>query len=143
MNINLRNIIKPYPSPLITGRGIDLDFVQYNHSLSAQTGTVRGLHYQRPPHAQAKLVRVIAGAILDVAVDVRRGSPTFGRWVGITLSAENKRQVWIPEGFAHGQRLGAQARNCAGTQYYTIGCFHLSGSAIRGSQLLQCTVFAV
>lgn len=76
-------------------------FVQDNHSRSKK-GVVRGLHYQLPPHAQAKLVRCVFGAIYDVAVDIRRSSPTFGQWVGIELSAENKRQLWIPEGFAHG-----------------------------------------
>lgn len=82
--------------------GIDLDWVQDNHSLSRAAGTVRGLHYQAPPHAQAKLVRVVAGAVWDVAVDARRGSPTFGRWVGVELSAENARQLLIPAGFLHG-----------------------------------------
>ncbi len=77
-----------------------LDFVQDNHSSSAR-GVLRGLHYQLP-HPQAKLVRVIRGEVFDVAVDLRRGSPTFGRWVGERLSADNKLQVWIPEGFAHG-----------------------------------------
>lgn len=81
--------------------GLERHFVQDNHSVSRQ-GVLRGLHYQLPPHAQGKLVRVIAGAIFDVAVDIRRGSPTFGRWVGETLSAENNRQLWVPEGFAHG-----------------------------------------
>ena len=82
--------------------GLALDFVQDNHSLSVEPGTVRGLHFQRPPHAQAKLVRVVAGAILDVAVDARVGSPSYGRWVGVELSAANGRQLLIPEGFLHG-----------------------------------------
>lgn len=82
--------------------GIDLDFVQDNQSVSALAGTVRGLHYQAPPHAQDKLVRVGRGAILDVAVDVRRGSPSYGRWVGVELSAGNARQLLIPKGFLHG-----------------------------------------
>jgi dTDP-4-dehydrorhamnose 3,5-epimerase len=82
--------------------GIDIDFVQDNHSYSAQAGTVRGLHYQRPPHAQAKLVRCGRGAVLDVAVDVRRGSPTFGEWFATELSAENGRQILLPVGFLHG-----------------------------------------
>lgn len=76
-------------------------FVQDNHSCS-RAGVLRGLHYQLPPHAQGKLVRVVAGAAFDVAVDLRRGSPTFGRWTGAELSAANRRQLWIPEGFAHG-----------------------------------------
>jgi dTDP-4-dehydrorhamnose 3,5-epimerase len=82
--------------------GIDDEFVQDNHSLSAAVGTVRGLHFQAPPHAQAKLVRCGRGAIFDVAVDIRRGSPTYGRWAGYTLSAENGAQLYIPVGFAHG-----------------------------------------
>jgi dTDP-4-dehydrorhamnose 3,5-epimerase len=80
--------------------GRELDFVQDNHSLSAR-GVLRGLHYQLP-HPQGKLVRVTRGEVFDVAVDLRRASPTFGRWVGEVLSAGNKRQLWIPEGFAHG-----------------------------------------
>ena len=76
-------------------------FVQDNHSCS-QAGVLRGLHYQLPPHAQGKLVRVVAGSVYDVAVDIRHGSPTFGRWVGEQLDAINRRQMWIPEGFAHG-----------------------------------------
>ncbi|MDT8853530.1 dTDP-4-dehydrorhamnose 3,5-epimerase [Paracoccaceae bacterium Fryx2] len=86
----------------LQAHGIDIDFVQDNHSLSRAAGVVRGLHYQSPPHAQDKLVRVGAGAVLDVAVDVRRGSPTYGRWVGVELSAENGRQLLIPKGFLHG-----------------------------------------
>jgi len=80
--------------------GRTLEFVQDNHSLSVR-GVLRGLHYQLP-NPQGKLLRVIRGEVFDVAVDLRRGSPTFGRWTGETLSAENKRQLWIPEGFAHG-----------------------------------------
>ncbi len=85
----------------LAATGVDADFVQDNHSRSAG-GVLRGLHYQLPPRAQGKLVRVTAGSVFDVAVDVRRGSPTFGRWVGECLSAENHRQMWIPAGFAHG-----------------------------------------
>jgi dTDP-4-dehydrorhamnose 3,5-epimerase len=81
--------------------GHSVQFVQDNHSRSAR-GVLRGLHFQRPPHEQGKLVRVTAGKVFDVAVDVRRVSPTFGQWVGVELSAENFRQLWIPPGFAHG-----------------------------------------
>jgi dTDP-4-dehydrorhamnose 3,5-epimerase len=81
--------------------GLDADFVQDNHSRSVR-GVLRGLHYQLPPKAQGKLVRAVAGEVFDVAVDLRRQSPTFGRWVAATLSAENRRQLWIPPGFAHG-----------------------------------------
>ena len=81
--------------------GRHVQFVQDNHSLSAR-GVVRGLHYQLAPAAQAKLVRVLAGEVFDVTVDIRRSSPSFGRWVGVTLSAANRGQLWIPEGFAHG-----------------------------------------
>ena len=81
--------------------GLDLNFVQDNHSRSTK-GVLRGLHYQLPPHAQGKLVRVVRGAVFDVAVDIRKGSPTFGQWVGVELSEDNRRQLWIPPGFAHG-----------------------------------------
>ncbi|HHQ4556395.1 dTDP-4-dehydrorhamnose 3,5-epimerase [Aeromonas hydrophila] len=81
--------------------GYPVNFVQDNHSKSAK-GVLRGLHYQLPPHAQGKLVRCVVGEVFDVAVDIRNSSPTFGQWVGVHLSGENKRQLWIPEGFAHG-----------------------------------------
>lgn len=80
--------------------GEKYQFVQDNHSRSSR-GVLRGLHYQLPPNAQGKLVRVVVGEVFDVAVDIRKGSPTFGRWVGEILSATNKRQLWIPPGFAH------------------------------------------
>ncbi len=82
--------------------GISVDFVQDNHSLSSAVGTVRGLHFQAPPNAQAKLVRCGRGVLFDVAVDIRKGSPTYGQWVGEELSFENGKQLFIPEGFAHG-----------------------------------------
>ncbi|MBO9468073.1 dTDP-4-dehydrorhamnose 3,5-epimerase [Tropicibacter sp. R15_0] len=82
--------------------GLDYDFVQDNHSMSAQVGTVRGLHFQSPPHAQAKLVRCGRGVLFDVAVDIRKGSPTYGQWVGYELSFDNGKQLLIPEGFLHG-----------------------------------------
>lgn len=81
--------------------GLAVDFVQDNHSRSAKN-VLRGLHYQLPPKAQGKLVRAVFGEVFDVAVDIRKTSPTFGQWVGERLSAENKRQMWIPPGFAHG-----------------------------------------
>jgi dTDP-4-dehydrorhamnose 3,5-epimerase len=82
--------------------GLDIPWVQDNHSLSVQPGTVRGLHFQSPPHAQAKLVRCGRGALFDVAVDIRRGSPSYGQWVGYELSFENGHQLLIPAGFLHG-----------------------------------------
>ncbi len=90
-----------YNQNLWRDAGIDTVFVQDNHSKSARD-TVRGLHFQIPPAAQVKLVRVVRGAVWDVAVDIRRGSPTFGQWAGVELSADNFRQLYIPEGFAHG-----------------------------------------
>jgi dTDP-4-dehydrorhamnose 3,5-epimerase len=81
--------------------GLKREFVQDNHSKS-QKGVLRGLHYQLPPMAQGKLVRVVEGEALDIAVDIRKSSPTFGQWVGAKLSADNNKQLWVPEGFAHG-----------------------------------------
>ena len=85
-----------------TELGIDVEFVQDNHSLSKDVGTLRGLHFQAPPKAQAKLVRCGRGAIFDVAVDIRKGSPTYGQWEGYELTAENGDQLYVPVGFAHG-----------------------------------------
>jgi dTDP-4-dehydrorhamnose 3,5-epimerase len=82
--------------------GINAGFVQDNHSFSAAAGTLRGLHFQNPPMAQAKLVRVTRGSVFDVAVDIRKGSPDYGKWVGVVLSAENWNQLFVPKGFAHG-----------------------------------------
>lgn len=82
--------------------GIDCDFVQDNHSFSVHKGTLRGLHFQLNPKAQAKIVRCTKGAILDVAVDIRKGSPMYKKWVAVEISAENKKQLFIPKGFAHG-----------------------------------------
>jgi dTDP-4-dehydrorhamnose 3,5-epimerase len=94
--------MESYNEEILQRQGIQVRFVQDNHSLSAEKGVIRGLHYQLPPKAQTKLVRVLAGAIYDVVVDIRRHSPTFGKWIGITLSEENKRQLLVPKGFAHG-----------------------------------------
>ena len=91
-----------YSTKLLKDAGITMPFVQDNHSLSVEKGVLRGLHYQVGPMAQDKLIRVVRGAILDVAVDVRRGSPTFGRHVTALVSAENWRQIFVPVGFAHG-----------------------------------------
>jgi len=103
---------------------ITADFVQDNHSFSAAIGTVRGLHYQTPPHAQGKLVRCGRGALLDVAVDIRTGSPTYGQSVAAELSFDNGRQLWIPPGFAHGfVTLTADTEiiyKC--TEYYAPDC---------------------
>ena len=94
--------MESYHHAKLAEHGIDSPFVQDNHSLSVEIGVLRGLHYQLNPKAQTKLVRVVSGAIYDVAVDIRKNSPTFGQWVGVTLSAANKRQLLVPQGFAHG-----------------------------------------
>ena len=91
-----------YTKKTFEAAGLQYDFVQDNHSLSAEVGTVRGLHFQLPPFAQDKLVRVVRGAILDVAVDIRKGSPTFGRHVSAVISAAEWNQILVPIGFAHG-----------------------------------------
>ncbi len=90
-----------YNAQVFEKAGLNLNFVQDNQSLS-QKGVLRGLHFQNPPHAQGKLVRVITGAVFDVAVDIRRSSPTYGQWFGLELTAANKWMMYIPEGFAHG-----------------------------------------
>lgn len=91
-----------YNKDVLDGHGIETVFVQDNHSLSEQVNTVRGLHWQSPPRAQDKLVRCGRGALFDVAVDIRKGSPTFGKWVGVELTFENAKMLLIPAGFAHG-----------------------------------------
>lgn len=100
----------------------EMQFVQDNHSKSSK-GTLRGLHYQLPPKAQGKLVRVIRGEIFDVAVDIRSTSKTFGKWFGIALSESNKKQLWIPEGFAHGFLTLSKTAEVAykTTHYYSPG----------------------
>ncbi|MFN3936089.1 MAG: dTDP-4-dehydrorhamnose 3,5-epimerase [Gemmobacter sp.] len=104
--------------------GLDLDFVQDNHSISRHAGTIRGLHFQAPPHAQDKLVRVGRGAILDVAVDVRIGSPGYGRWVGVELTEDNHRQLLVPKGFLHGfvTRTPDTVVLYKTTDYYSRAC---------------------
>lgn len=82
--------------------GVNVYFVQHNHSFTSQKGTLRGLHFQKHPHAQSKLVRCIRGAVLDVAVDLRKNSPTYKQWIAIELSEDNKKKLFIPQGFAHG-----------------------------------------
>lgn len=94
--------MESYNQKTMHALGITHDFIQDNHSLSAEVGVLRGLHYQLNPNAQTKLIRVLSGAIYDVIVDIRRNSPTFGEWVGVTLSEHNKRQLLVPKGFAHG-----------------------------------------
>jgi len=94
--------METYSKEKLAKQGIDADFIQDNHSFSANRGTIRGLHFQINPKAQAKLVRCTRGRILDVAVDIRKGSPTYKKWISVELSEENKRQLFISKGFAHG-----------------------------------------
>jgi len=94
--------METYSTKVFEEMGITNDFVQDNQSYSAQKGILRGIHFQNAPMAQAKLVRVTKGAVMDVAVDLRKGSPTYKQWVGVELSAENKRMLFIPRGFGHG-----------------------------------------
>jgi len=103
--------------------GLTLNFVQDNHSKSAKN-VLRGLHYQMAPHAQGKLVRVVAGEVFDVAVDIRQDSPTYGKWVGERLSADNKRQLWIPPGLAHGFLVLSESAEFLykTTDYYAPDC---------------------
>ncbi|RSB42226.1 dTDP-4-dehydrorhamnose 3,5-epimerase [Brevundimonas sp. 357] len=93
--------METYSEARARAAGFDVHFVQDNQSFSANTGTIRGLHFQRPPHAQAKLVRCVRGSIMDYAVDLRRGSPTYGKWVGAKLTAEGGEQLFVPVGFGH------------------------------------------
>lgn len=94
--------MESYNRQTFVNHDLDYHFVQDNHSLSVEEGVIRGLHYQLPPKAQTKLIRVISGAVYDVVVDIRRNSPTFGQWVGVQLNENNKRQLLVPKGFAHG-----------------------------------------
>jgi dTDP-4-dehydrorhamnose 3,5-epimerase len=94
--------MESYNAQMFSENGINYEFVQDNHSLSVQAGVLRGLHYQMNPMAQTKLVRVCSGAIYDVVVDIRKDSPTYGQWEAYILSEENKRQLLVPKGFAHG-----------------------------------------
>lgn len=108
----------------LAAHGITLDFVQDNHSVSASVGTLRGMHFQSPPHAQDKLVRCGQGALFDVVVDIRKGSPTYGQWLGVDLTAENGKQVLVPKGFLHGFATRAPGTEICYkcTDYYAPDC---------------------
>lgn len=94
--------METYKASAFTEQDVEADFVQDNHSFSSTAGTLRGLHYQLRPHQQGKLVRCTKGAVLDIAVDIRQGSPTYGEWTTVELSRANGRMLWVPPGFAHG-----------------------------------------
>ncbi|QFF97989.1 dTDP-4-dehydrorhamnose 3,5-epimerase [Psychrobacillus glaciei] len=94
--------MESFSAKIFEEHGFSFDFVQDNHSLSAESGTIRGIHYQLEPYAQTKLLRVTRGAVYDVIVDIRNGSPTYGKWEGFILSEDNKKQLLVPKGFAHG-----------------------------------------
>lgn len=113
-----------FRADLFTQHCGNVGFVQDNESMSANAGTVRGLHFQCAPHAQGKLVRCTAGALFDVAIDIRHGSPTYGRWIAETLTPENGKQLWVPAGFAHGFcSLKPNTVICYKvTDYYSVEC---------------------
>lgn len=112
--------MESYQKDAFASGGITADFTQDNHSRSTK-GVLRGLHFQRPPHAQGKLLRCIRGEIFDVAVDIRRESATFGKWVGVVLNEENKQMLYIPEGFAHGFAVLSET---ADVQYKATDIYH-------------------
>ena len=127
--------------------GMEVNFVQDNHSRSAK-GVLRGLHFQRPPHEQGKLVRVTQGSVFDVAVDIRPGSATYGQWVGVELSADNHRQVWIPPGLAHGFLVTSESADFLykTTEYYVPpaeGCVRWDDPQLRIAWPLRGTVPAL
>ena len=116
--------LESYSQGKLADFGITDVFVQDNHSFSQKSGTLRGLHFQRDPHAQAKLIRCTRGSVLDIAVDIRRGSPTYCRWVSVELSADNFRQIYIPAGFAHGYLTLADGAEILykASDYYSPDC---------------------
>ena len=129
-NDNRGSFFESYNKNTLAEIGIHADFVQDNESYSCQN-TLRGLHFQKPPFAQAKLVRVIEGRVWDVAVDLRKDSPTFGQWFGVELSAENKKQFFIPRGFAHGFSVLSQ------TAKFAYKCDNFYNKASEGAILFN------
>ncbi|MEM4160573.1 MAG: dTDP-4-dehydrorhamnose 3,5-epimerase [Thermoplasmata archaeon] len=102
--------MRVYDDKIMAEHGLHRNWVQENHSLSVEKGVIRGMHFQFPPHTETKLIRVVAGEIFDVFIDLRKGSPTFGQWDSVILSAENKKMLYLPKGFAHG--FCTLTRNC-------------------------------